>query len=200
MEFKEKLQELRKQKGLTQEELAQKLYVSRTAVSKWESGKGYPSIDSLKNLAQFFSVTVDEFLSGEELLNIAQEEKKMGKIGFRDLSFGLLDISVFILFFLPFFAERTGSTISGVSLLSLITVSLYLKILYCIITALIILWGVLTLAFQNCDNDFWIKIKGKISILLNALAVLLFVLSLQPYAAILLFVFLAIKVLVYIKK
>lgn len=40
MEFNEKLQKLRKQRGLTQEELAEKLYVSRTAISKWESGKG----------------------------------------------------------------------------------------------------------------------------------------------------------------
>jgi transcriptional regulator with XRE-family HTH domain len=47
MEFNEKLQELRKQKGLTQEELAEKLYVSRTAISKWESGRGYPNIESL---------------------------------------------------------------------------------------------------------------------------------------------------------
>ena len=46
MEFGEKLQELRKKKGLTQEELAEALYVSRTAVSKWELGRGYPNIDS----------------------------------------------------------------------------------------------------------------------------------------------------------
>ena len=48
MEFNEKLQELRKQKNLTQEELAGDLFVSRTAISKWESGRGNPGIDSLK--------------------------------------------------------------------------------------------------------------------------------------------------------
>ena len=76
MEFSEKLQELRKQKGLTQEELAKSLYVSRTAISKWESGRGCPNIDSLKEIAKFFSVTVDQLLSGEELLTIAQEDQK----------------------------------------------------------------------------------------------------------------------------
>ena len=57
MEFNEKLQELRKQKGLTQEELAELLYVSRTAISKWESGRGYPNIDSLKAIARFLKMT-----------------------------------------------------------------------------------------------------------------------------------------------
>ena len=54
MEFNEKLQELRKSRSLTQEELAEALFVSRTAVSKWESGRGYPSIDSLKEISRFF--------------------------------------------------------------------------------------------------------------------------------------------------
>ena len=54
MEFSEKLQELRKNRGLTQEELAEALFVSRTAVSKWESGRGYPSIESLKEISKFF--------------------------------------------------------------------------------------------------------------------------------------------------
>ena len=66
MEFNEKLQELRKSKNLTQEELASTLFVSRTAISKWESGRGYPSIDSLKALSNFFGVTIDELLSGDE--------------------------------------------------------------------------------------------------------------------------------------
>ena len=62
MEFNEKLKELRQQKGLTQEELAKALYVSRTAISKWESGRGYPSIDSMKAIAKFFSVSLDELV------------------------------------------------------------------------------------------------------------------------------------------
>ena len=56
MEFHEKLQELKKSRGLTQEELADALFVSRTAISKWESGRGYPSIDSLKEISRYFSV------------------------------------------------------------------------------------------------------------------------------------------------
>ena len=76
MEFNEKLQELRKSRGLTQEELAEALFVSRTAVSKWESGRGYPSIDSLKEISKYFSVTIDELLTGEKLISIAERENK----------------------------------------------------------------------------------------------------------------------------
>ena len=54
MEFHEKLQKLRKSKGLTQEELACALYVSRAAVSKWESGRGYPNMDSLRAISAYF--------------------------------------------------------------------------------------------------------------------------------------------------
>ena len=53
MELSEKLQELRKEKGLTQEELAEALFVSRTAISKWESGRGVPNIESLKAISKF---------------------------------------------------------------------------------------------------------------------------------------------------
>lgn len=76
MEFGEKLSELRKSRKLTQEELAKALYVSRTAISKWESGRGHPSIDSLKEISAFFSVSIDGLLSGEKIISIAKKENK----------------------------------------------------------------------------------------------------------------------------
>ena len=87
MEFSEKLQTLRKQKELTQEELAQALFVSRTAISKWESGKGYPSIDSLKEISKYFSVTIDELLSSEELITAAQDDNRKNISNLRNFEF-----------------------------------------------------------------------------------------------------------------
>ena len=72
MEFNEKLQELRKSKGLTQEELAKELYVSRTAISKWESGRGYPNISALKELSRYFSVSIDELICPDEIITAAE--------------------------------------------------------------------------------------------------------------------------------
>lgn len=200
MEFSKKLQELRKQKGLTQEQLANKLFVSRTAISKWESGKGYPSIDSLKQIATLFSVTVDQLLSNEELLTLAEENTKQTKNCFRDLIFGLLDVCASLLLFLPFFAQRSGEVISEVSLLKLSQVAPFLKVIYFVIIFSTVLWGVLTLALQNFSDDLWIKIKISTSLSINVLGVAIFIISLQPYAAIFLFIFLIIKVLIVTKN
>lgn len=192
MEFNEKLQELRKQKGLTQEDLASALYVSRTAVSKWESGRGYPSIDTLKEIATFFNLTIDELLSGGELLSIAENDNKQKQSRFRDVVFGLLDVSVVLFFFIPLFAER-GEAIKAVDLLAL-TVSPYLKTAYFVLIIAVVLLGVLTLALQAFENKF--KVKNIVSLILTAVLLLLFILNLQPYAATLVFAFLLIKALI----
>ena len=76
MELSEKIQALRKEHGLTQEQLAEKLFVSRTAVSKWETGRGTPSIESLQTIAKLFSVSLDELLSPEELIAVAKNENR----------------------------------------------------------------------------------------------------------------------------
>ena len=111
MEFNEKLQELRKRKGLTQEQLAESLYVSRTAISKWESGRGYPSIDSLKRVAEFFSVTIDELLSGNDVLSVTEEKPEPQEKPFHERIFGLLDLSTALLLFLPFFGQASDGNI-----------------------------------------------------------------------------------------
>ena len=200
MEFSQKLQELRKQKGLTQEELAKSLYVSRTAISKWESGRGYPSIDSLKEIAKFFCVTVDQLLSGEEVLTIAQEDHKQKTGHLRDLVFGLLDLSVVMFFFLPFFGQNTGASVEEVSLLAFNGIQTYLKIGYFVFVIATALLGVLTLALQNWDAAFWVKNKSNLSLGLTGLSVLLFIFSRLPYAAAFLFVFFAVKGLLLLKK
>ena len=200
MEFNEKLQELRKRKGLTQEELAETLYVSRTAISKWESGRGYPSIDSLKAIAGYFSVTIDDLLSGDEILVIAEEDQKQKEMQSRDLVFGLLDCSCAMFFFLPFFGQRVDGIIHEVSLLSLTGISSYMRVAYFVVIAVMVASGLLTFALQNCQWAFWIRNKSKVSILLNAVGALLFILSLQPYAAAMLFIFLMIKLLMLVYR
>ena len=200
MEFNEKLQNLRKQRGLTQEELAESLYVSRTAISKWESGRGYPNIESLKAIAKFFSVTVDELLSTDEILTIAEEDNKRKENHFRDLMYGLLDLCIAMLIFLPFFAEKTDGIIQSVSLIALDGVQIYLKIAYFAVVITMSVMGILTLALQNCQAKIWVKSKTTISLVLGAIVVLVFMISSQPYAAVFAFALLVIKALMLIKR
>lgn len=199
MEFNIKLQELRKRKGLTQDELAECLYVSRPAISKWESGRGYPSIDSLKAISKFFGVTIDELLSSDELITIAEEDNKQKENQICDLVFGLLDCGTVMLFFLPFFAQRENGVLNEVSIISLVETAPYLKIAYFAIIMAIMLCGILTLFLKNYQKVFWVKNKSKLSLALNAIGVLLFTVSLQPYAAAVLFIFLLIKAFLLIK-
>lgn len=200
MEFNEKLQELRKQEGLTQEELAEILFVSRTAVSKWESGRGMPSIESLKAISKFFAVTLDDLLSSEELLVIAEDDHKQKEMHIRDMIYGLLDCSMALLFLLPFFGQKVNGAIQEVSLLALTEIQLYLKVLYLVIVIGMTALGVLTLALPNSNCAFWIQNKSKVSLLANAIGVFLFIISQQPYAAVFVFAFLIIKALMLIKR
>lgn len=74
--FGQKLREARKKAGLTQEELAERLAVSRQAVTKWESGKGLPDVENWKTLSQALNVSIDYLLdNGEKLdLSVTREE------------------------------------------------------------------------------------------------------------------------------
>jgi len=138
-------------------------------------------------------------LSGDELLTIAEADTKQKEKHYRDLVFGFLDLSVAMFLFLPFFGEKSDGIIQGVSLLALNEISLYLKLGYYIVVIGIIASGILSLALQNCQQPFRVNNKNKISLFLNTAGTILFVISLQPYAATFLLIFLVIKALMLIK-
>ena len=75
MTISERLYNLRKEKGLSQEQLANELNVSRQTVSKWETGESTPDFDKIIPLCEFYGITSDELLSGKKDIVVAKEEK-----------------------------------------------------------------------------------------------------------------------------
>ena len=152
MEFGEKVQKLRNQNKWTQEQLAEKLYVSRTAVSKWESGKGYPNIDLLKDVAKLFNKTIDELLSSEEILDIAKIENTSNMKRTNNLVYGLLDIISVLFIFLPLYARRTENFVYSVPLVSTNDISYMIKISCIIILSIISVIGLAENVLYFIDN------------------------------------------------
>lgn len=74
MNVQERIQELRKQKGISQEELAGELGVSRQAVSKWESGQSFPELDNIIALSDYFGVSADHILKGTETPQVTKSQ------------------------------------------------------------------------------------------------------------------------------
>ncbi len=200
MEFNEKLRELRQRRGLTQEELADALYVSRTAVSKWESGRGYPNIDSLKELSQFFSVSVDDLLSGEKLISIAEKENKSNIRSMCDFLIGIVDLFSLILVVLPLYPNEIDGFVYSVSLISYTQASDFNIILYWILFAALFICGVLKLVIINkADKRLNNAINGA-SVFLGALTVLLLALTRQSYAVVVAFLLLVVKGAIVLKR
>ncbi|SDO05109.1 helix-turn-helix domain-containing protein [Acetanaerobacterium elongatum] len=199
MEFNEKLQQLRKQNSLTQEQLAEQLYVSRTAISKWESGKGYPNIDSLKCISKLFSISIDELLSSEELITLAQNENRqnIGKIF--GLVNGILDIIVGTFIVLPLFSQQEGEHFLSVPLIHFDDATPWittLSFIFLITTAVV---GIIELVIHLKDNEKLWHRASAIALLQNSLAVLFFIASRQLYVATSLFLFIMVKGVLLIK-
>lgn len=72
MNFSDKLKEIRKSEGLSQEQLAEKIGVSRQAITKWETGKGLPDVENMIIIAEIFKTTLDELLKG----SVAKQEQE----------------------------------------------------------------------------------------------------------------------------
>ena len=186
MEFHEKLQELRKNRGLTQEELAEALYVSRTAISKWESGRGYPSIDSLKEISNYFSISIDDLLSTEKLLSIAKRENKINIQNMCNLLFGMIDISSFLLIVLPLYPNTINGFVYAVNLLSYTAPEFILQ-LHWILFIINILIGIIELKIKNH------KQITTISMIFSMILVLFLIMVKESYAITLAFILLIVK-------
>ena len=116
---------MRKNRGLTQEELAQVLYVSRIAISKWESGRGYPSIDSLKEISNYFGVTID------------------------DLLFGMVDLFFFILIVLSLYPKPINGYIFSVNLFSHTETTWLNRCIYWIMFIILIMVGIVKIVLTQ---------------------------------------------------
>ncbi len=193
MEFNEKLQELRKNKGFTQEELAEILYVSRTAISKWESGRGYPNIESLKELSKFFEVSIDDLLSGEKLLSIAEKENKSNIRNICDLLFGIVDLFSFILVVLPLYPNTIDGFVYSVNLLNYTQISSINLNFYWFMFVSLFAVGVIKIILTRTEVEKGNKILITLSIALNIFIVIFLALTREVYAVIVVFLLLLAK-------
>ena len=198
MEFSEKLQELRKSRNLTQEELAEALFVSRTAVSKWESGRGYPSIDSLKEISRYFSITIDELLSGEKLLSLAQRENQSNIRSLCDVLFGSVDLLAFLLIVLPLYPKPVDGFVYAVSLIAYAETSAVNRYIYWALFLALTLTGLLELLLQRKDVEKQRPLHA-CSMILGIGTVLLLALAGETYAVAVAFLLVIIKGMLLLK-
>lgn len=200
MELNEKLQELRKGKGMTQEELAQALYVSRTAVSKWESGRGLPSIDSLRQLSAFFGVSIDELLSADKALSLAEQENKESQRKLCDLLMGVVDLCAVLLVILPVYPKQEGSIVYAVDFFAYVKAAAFPGILFGCMFAGLILAGAVKIWLTYGKRETVHPLVTNISMGISILLILLLALTRKAYATSLAFLLLVIKGLLLYRR
>lgn len=200
MELGEKLQELRKKRGLTQEELADVLYVSRTAVSKWESGRGYPNLGSLKDISNYFSISIDDLLSGENLLEIADQENKENLRNIIDLLIGAVDLFSFLLIVLPLYPKTIGKYVYAVNLIAYAeTTKMNAAISWILILGLI-LCGMIKIVFVQWNVGKYQNAVTIISMIVSMISVVFFALTRGPYVVTFVFLLFVIKSILLFKQ
>lgn len=199
MEFNEKLQELRKSRSLTQEELAEALFVSRTAISKWESGRGYPNLDSLKEISRYFSVSIDELICSEEILSAAEDEKKEYIDKYLSLICSTLDILLALLLFLPIFGNGTDCPTS-VTLYAITGLSPWIKTVFAVVIGVTVLNGICGIIISRLNQPIWNRHRLVTGMVLSVIGAAVFILTRQPYAGIICLAMLVVKGLLIGKR
>ena len=100
MNFSEKIREIRKSKNLTQEQFAEKIFVSRNAVAKWETNRGYPDIQNLITISEKFNISLDELVKEDSKIKNKIISDSLYKRWNYLVILYLLAIIIYILFFI----------------------------------------------------------------------------------------------------
>lgn len=198
MDFGEKLKALRTERGLTQEQLAARLYVSRTAVSKWETGGGSPNLDSLQVVARLFDVSVDDLLSTDDLIVLARDERRSTARSSGMLSFGLLDVLAVVFAFIPLYGVDDGSFVRMANLADYgasVDFGASFAVMAAAVVSLMFV-GAVEILLAAAGSRRAARIVALVGFAVQALAVVLFASTMQPYATTLMFALLLAKVVV----
>ena len=193
MEFHEKLQELRKRRNLTQEELAEDLYFSRTEITKWESGRGNPSIDSLKTISGFFSILIDELLSADALVSIAEKENRSNIQRICDVLFGTVDLIGILLALLPLYSRQMDNSVIAVNLWEFKPANGWICIICWLLIVAFVLLGIAKMVLNHMCIDNGKNAITISSLLISMTAVLYFSMIRETYCVVIVFLQLMIK-------
>lgn len=184
---------------MTQEELAEALYVSRTAISKWESGRGYPSIDSLKEISRFFSVSIDELLSAEKMVSIAEKENRDNIRYICDMLLGIIDVLAMIMIVLPIYPNRIDGVYYAVSLPDYVQAGRLKCMLYWAVFILLVIIGAVKILLTRLRQERGSRIITAISVIVGITAVLLLAMGREAYGVSMLFLMIVAKGIVIYK-
>ena len=197
MELSEKIQKLRKEQGLTQEQFAEQLFVSRTAVSKWETGRGTPSMESLKQIANLFHITLDQLLSTEEVVVIAENENKDNMKRFASYIDGIINLSALLGLLLPLFKVEENGLFQSVPLYQL---SGWQRIVFWIAPVIMVICGIAQMVLAGSENTKMKTAANRVGTAAHIGATILLILCGHPYPAVLFFFLFAMKGILLLKK
>lgn len=192
MELSEKIQALRKERGLTQEEFAKMIFVSRTAVSKWETGRGIPSMDSLQMIAKIFNLTLDSLISADEIILVAKNENK--EIINRQVFLinGIFNIIAMITLFLPLYKFEINNQFYSVPLYYL---SGWLMVVYFLLTITTVAIGITQILINKIESKRLKSILTFVDSVISIITIFMLILGGQTYPAVTFFLFFIIKMI-----
>ena len=163
------------------------------------AGRGYPSIDSLKEISNYFSVTIDDLLLGEKLLSIAEKENKSNLRNMCDLLLGILDLCSFILIVLPLYPNLVNGFVYSVNLFAYTQTTMLNRLLYWILFITLVVTGIIKLLLTKFGIERCNKIMTGVSMVISTLSVLFLAMTGETYAVIVVFFLLVIKGVLLLK-